>query len=384
MEKEQNEIEHKNFDKLVLNQEILKGLYLNGFNEPSSIQIKGINAISSDKDCIIQSQSGTGKTATFLLGILNNLHKNPKNKVLILSPTRELANQTFNVALKLIKYSKISLSLCVGGTEIKNNNFYSNSDIIIGTIGRILHMIEDKKLPIDNITNFIIDEADNMANEKDCIELNKLINKIPVASQKILISATLTHSVFKITDKIMKNPIKILLKNSDVAVDLISQFYIDVEVEENKFDVFIDIYNLISTTQAIIFCNTIRKVEWLAEQLKEQNFSITTIHGKMTPMERNNIVQEFRDGKTRLLLTTDLLARGIDVPQVNLVVCFDMPPDKETYIHRIGRCGRFNKKGVSISFIKMNNSNEMKLLNMMKNTYKINIKEMPDNIDEFL
>ncbi len=384
MEKEQNELEHKNFDKLVLNQDILKGLYLNGFNEPSSIQIKGINAIGSEKDCIIQSQSGTGKTATFLLGVLNNLSKNPKNKVLILSPTRELANQTFNVASKLIKYSKLTISLCVGGTEIKNNNFYINSDIIIGTIGRVLHMIEDKKLEINNITNFIMDEADNMANEKDCIELNKLINQIPMTSQKILISATLTHSVFKITDKIMKNPIKILLKNSDVSVDLISQFYIDVEVEENKFDVFIDIYNLISTTQAIIFCNTIRKVEWLAEQLKAQNFSITTIHGKMTPQERNNIVHEFREGKTRILLTTDLLARGIDVPQVNLVVCFDMPPDKETYIHRIGRCGRFNKKGVSISFIKMNDTNEMKLLNMMKNTYKINIKEMPDNIDEFL
>ena len=383
MDKEQKEQkEHKNFDNLVLNQDILKGLYLNGFNEPSAIQIKGIESINSEKDCIIQSQSGTGKTATFLIGIFNNLFKHPNNKVLILSPTRELANQTYSVASKLIKHSKVSISLCIGGTEIKNNNI--NSNIIIGTIGRVLHMIEERKLQINSITNFVIDEADNMANEKDCIQLNKLIGLIPVEAQKVLISATLTHSVFKITDRIMKNPIKILLKNSDVAVDLISQFYIDVEVEENKFDVFIDIYNLISTTQAIIFCNTIRKVEWLAEQLKAQNFSITTIHSKMTQTERNSIVQEFRDGKTRLLLTTDLLARGIDVQQINLVICFDMPPDKETYIHRIGRCGRFNKKGVSISFIKMNDNNEMKLLNMMKNTYKINIKEMPENIDEFL
>ncbi len=378
--KEQKDIEHKNFDKLVLNSDILKGLYLNGFNSPSSIQVKGIESITTEKDCIIQSQSGTGKTATFLLGILNILHKNPKSKILILTPTIELANQVHSVANKLIQYSKLTISLCVGGTEFQ----MYNTDIVIGTIGRILHMIDIKKLPINNITNFIIDEADNMANEKDCVQLNKLINSVPATAQKVLISATLTHSVFKITDRIMKNPIKILLKNADVAVDLISQFYIDVEVEENKFDVFIDIYNLISTTQAIIFCNTIRKVEWLAEQLKAQNFSITTIHGKMTQKERNNIVQEFRDGKTRLLLTTDLLARGIDVPQVNLVICFDMPPDKETYIHRIGRCGRFNKKGVSISFIKMSDNNDMKLLNMMKNTYKINIKEMPENIDEFL
>ena len=377
---ETNENEHKNFDKLVLNQDILKGLYLNGFNVPSSIQVRGIDSITSNKDCIIQSQSGTGKTATFLIGILNILHKNPTNKVLILTPTRELANQVFSVASKLVEHSNITIDQCVGGTEIKT----INSNIIIGTIGRVLHMIEIKKLPINSITNFIIDEADNMTNEKDSLEFNKLINQIPKNSQKILISATLTQSVFKVTDKIMINPLKLLLKNSDVSVDLISQFYIDVEVEEYKFDVFIDIYNLISTTQAIIFCNTIRKVQWLEEQLKAQNFSITTIHGKMTQLERNNIVQEFRDGKTRLLLTTDLLARGIDVPQVNLVICYDMPPDKETYIHRIGRCGRFNKKGVSVSFIKMSDNNDMKLLNMMKNTYKINIKEMPENIDEFL
>jgi translation initiation factor 4A len=370
--------EHKNFDKLVKNPDILKGLYLNGFNSPSSIQVKGIDSISTGKDCIIQSQSGTGKTVTYLVGILNNININ--NKALILTPTRELANQVYSVASSLMARSKNTLSLCVGGTEIK----YYNTDIVIGTIGRINHMIEDKRLNINHITNFIIDEADHMTNEKDSLELNQLINKIPVDSQKVLISATLTPSVFKLTDRIMKNPIKILLKNTDVTVDLISQFYLDVEVEENKFEVFIDLYNLISTTQAIIFCNTIRKVEWLAEQLTSQNFSITTIHGKMTQAERNNIVQEFRDGKTRLLLTTDLLARGIDVPQVNLVICYDMPPDKETYIHRIGRCGRFNKKGVSISFIKMSDHNDMKLLNAMKHTYKINIKEMPDNIDEFL
>jgi superfamily II DNA/RNA helicase len=373
------ETEYKNFDNLVKDPDILKGLYLNGFNAPSTIQVKGIEAITTCKDCIIQSQSGTGKTATYLIGIINAIQKN-NGKALILTPTRELATQVYNVTNNIIQYSKLKTSLCVGGTEIT----YYNSDIVIGTIGRIQHMITAKRLKIESITNFVIDEADNMANEKDCIELNNLIKLVPITSQKILISATLTHSVFKITDRIMKDPIKILLKNSDVSVDLISQFYIDVEVEENKFDVFIDIYNLISTTQAIIFCNTIRKVQWLEEQLKAQNFSITTIHGKMTQQERNNIVQEFRDGKTRLLLTTDLLARGIDVPQVNLVICYDMPPDKETYIHRIGRCGRFGKKGVSISFIKMADQNDTKMLNLMKNTYKININELPDNIDEFL
>jgi superfamily II DNA/RNA helicase len=377
---EQENIQHTNFDKLVSNPDILKGLYLNGFNAPSSIQIKGIDSISTGRDCIIQSQSGTGKTATFILGCINRIYNDYIGRVVILTPTRELATQVHTVAQTITQYSKLSLSLCVGGTNITKYN----TNIVVGTIGRINHMIEAKKLRMDNISCFVIDEADNMTDEKDMSGMNKLLNTIPTTCQKILISATLTPSVFKLTDKIMNDPVKILLKNADVAVDLISQFYVDVEVEENKFDVFIDLYNLISTTQTIIFCNTIKKVQWLAEQLASLNFSITTIHGQMTQQERNDIVQEFREGKTRILLTTDLLARGIDVPQVNLVVCFDMPADKETYIHRIGRCGRFNKKGVSISFIRMNDPNDMRFLNMMRNTYKINIKELPENIDTFL
>ncbi len=370
--------EHNNFDKLVSKKDILKGLYLNGYNSPASIQIKGIEAINSGKDCIIQSQSGTGKTITYLLGAINSIYTN--GKALILTPTRELATQVYDVTMNIIQYSNLKASLCVGGTDITNYD----TNIVIGTLGRITHMCNIKKINMNNITHFIIDEADNMLNDKDSTELYNLIKLISPNIQKVLISATLTPNVFKLTDNIMKNPIKILLKNTDVAVDLITQFYVDVEVEENKFDVLIDLYNLISTTQAIIFCNTIRKVTWLAEQLSAQNFSITTIHGKMTQTERNQIVQEFRDGKTRLLLTTDLLARGIDIPQVNLVVCYDMPPDKETYIHRIGRCGRFHKKGVSISFVKMNDMYDMKILNLLKNTYKININELSENIDEYL
>ena len=143
-------------------------------------------------------------------------------------------------------------------------------------------------------------------------------------------------------------------------------------------------YNIVSTSQAIIFCNTIRKVKWLTEKLEEENFPITSIHGKMTQEERNEIVKEFRNGKTRILLTTDLLSRGIDIPQVNLVINYDIPPNKETYIHRIGRCGRFGKKGVSITMVKMEDPNDVKSLNKLKNYYNINIKELPEDIETYL
>ena len=155
-------------------------------------------------------------------------------------------------------------------------------------------------------------------------------------------------------------------------------------MEEYKFDVFLDLYNIISTTQAIIFCNTIRTVEWLSKELIDKNFAITAIHSKMSQDDRNLIVNDFRDGKTRLLLTTDLLSRGIDIPQVNLVINYDLPINKETYIHRIGRCGRFGKKGVSISMVKMNDSNEVRILNRMKNYYKIDINELPEDIETYI
>jgi superfamily II DNA/RNA helicase len=182
----------------------------------------------------------------------------------------------------------------------------------------------------------------------------------------------------------MHEPVKILLKKNEIPVDLIKQFYIDTEIEELKFEVLLDLYNLVSTSQAIIFCNTIRKVEWLTKNLEDKNFSITSIHGQMTSSQRSDVVKDFRDGKTRILITTDLLARGIDIPQVNLVINYDLPPNKETYIHRIGRCGRFGKKGVAIALVKMEDQSDIKSLNRMKNFYNMNIEELPEDIEDYL
>ena len=185
----------------------------------------------------------------------------------------------------------------------------------------------------------------------------------------ILISATMSISVFNFSKNHMHDPIKILLKNNEVIVELISQFYLDVSVEENKFDTLLDLYNLVSTSQAIIFCNTIMKVEWLEQNLKSNNFTATVIHSNMTQIERDTIIKEFREGITRILLTTDLLSRGIDIPQVNMVINYDIPIHKETYVHRIGRCGRFDKKGVAITLVKMQDNSDVKIFNRLKHYY---------------
>ena len=374
-----------NFENLDLSEDLIKGVYLYGFKKPSKIQVKGIQAINTGKDCIIQSQSGTGKTATYLLGILNRLDDKDKCQAIIVAPTRELALQVYKVSSEICKHTEYKVELCTGGTSIsKNRSNLKKANLVIGTIGRISHMISENRINLYNIKLIALDEADDLLSEGISKELNNIFDKIPSGTQICFISATLSSNVFELSKKIMHQPLKILLKKNEIAVDLIKQFYIDVEVEELKFDVLLDLYNLISTSQAIIFCNTIRKVEWLSENLEEKNFSITSIHGNMTADKRSEVVKDFRNGKTRILITTDLLARGIDIPQVNLVINYDLPPNKETYIHRIGRCGRFGKKGVAIALVKMQDQSDVKNLNRMKNFYNMNIDELPEDIVEYL
>lgn len=374
-----------NFENLKLRENLIKGVYIYGFKKPSKIQEKGITALNTGKDCIIQSQSGTGKTATYLLGILNRLEENDKCQGIIITPTRELAEQVYKVAIEICKFTSFNVELCTGGTSINKNRYnLKKANLVIGTLGRINHMISENRINLYNIKLVALDEADDILDDGVSKELNTILEKVPTGTQICLISATLSTNVFNLSKKIMHEPLKILIKKNEIPVELIKQFYIDVEIEDLKFEVLLDLYNLISTSQAIIFCNTIRKVEWLSQNLKDKNFSITSIHGKMTSNERTDIVKEFRDGKTRILITTDLLARGIDVPLVNLVVNYDLPPNKETYIHRIGRCGRFGKKGVAISLVKMQDQSDVKSLNRMKNYYNMDIDELTDDIEEYL
>ena len=373
----------KKFEDLNLNANLVKGIYLYGFKNPSRIQIEGIESINTGKDCLLQSQSGTGKTATYLLGVLNRIEEGRKLQGLIILPTRELAEQVYNVAKEISKLTKIKMELCMGGHRINYSNLFK-SNLIIGTTGRIYHLLDEKKINFHSLKLCVLDEADELLSDGLIKKLKNIVMSVPDGAQHIFISATVNLNVFNTSKKVMYEPIKLLLKKSEVAVDLISQFYYDVETEDNKFDVLLDIYNLISTSQAIIFCNTIRKVKWLEEKLLENKFSITTIHGDMSQEERKEIITDFRTSTTRLLLTTDLLARGIDIPSVNLVINYDLPPNRETYMHRIGRCGRFDKKGVSISFVKMNDPIDVKVFNKMKNFYSLTIKELPIDIEKYL
>jgi superfamily II DNA/RNA helicase len=384
-----NQIDNFGFNDLNLKEDLLKGVYLYGFTKPSKIQINGIQNISSGKDCMLQSQSGTGKTATYLLGVLNRIdnkeNKDNKCQGIIITPTHELADQVYNVAIELSKFLEINIVKCIGGTDLNDNrDKIKTAHLIIGTTGRISHMIKEKRINLFSIKFIVLDEADELLADGFNEKLKFIFDKCSDGIQCCMISATFPQNIFNISKTIMDNPIKILLKNSEVQVDLISQFYVNVEKEDFKFDTLLDLYSLVSTSQAIIFCNSIEKVDWLKENLEKNNFVITCLHGKMNQKERELIINEFRDGKTRILLTTDLLSRGIDIQLVNLVINYDLPINKEIYIHRIGRCGRFNKKGVAITMVKMEDPYDIKLFNKLKHHYKLNIQELPDNIHTYL
>jgi superfamily II DNA/RNA helicase len=375
------------FEDLGLSDEILKGLYTYGFDIPSEIQINGIKAIITGKDCILQSQSGTGKTGTYSLGILQRIDPSEKSiQCIIVVPTRELAEQVYEVTSHLSKFMGIRISTCMGGTNMKDTSLIikNKPQLIIGTIGRINHMIESNVLNTNCIKTLVIDEADTILLGNFKTKVTDIMSAIKSDYQICLLSATMPPNVQDLMRQFTRDPIKILLRKSQINVNSIKQFYIDVEKEDYKLEVLLDLYKIVQTSQTIIYCNTINKVEWLAEKLKENDFPITWIHGEISQLDRNDIVKKFRSGENRILLTTDLLSRGIDIPEISLVVNYDLPISKENYIHRVGRSGRFGRKGLAINFIKSEDDGDIKNFTRIKQYFNLKIEELPSNVIEYL
>ena len=372
------------FDEMNLKKEIIRGIFDYGFEKPSVIQQRGIIPLTKKKDVIAQAQSGTGKTATFVIGTLQNLiiEKN-QIQVLITVPTRELADQIKQVFASIGAYMPIEIQLCIGGTPV----FYDISvlrkkipHIIIGTPGRLIDILSSEKKLLSELKYLIIDEADEMFSKGFKIQIFKIFKFIPKYSSVALFSATLPKDVLETIELFMKDPVKILVKKDELTLEGIRQFFVAVEIEEWKLDTLRNIYRTIKVTQTIIYVNTRRKVEWLAQQMKISNFNIASIHGDMSQEDRNRIMKEFRSGLYRVLIATDLIARGIDIQQVSLVINYDIPTNKESYIHRIGRSGRFGRKGIAINFL---GRTEVPILREIEAYYNTVIDEMPNDISEF-
>lgn len=354
------------------------------FERPSAIQQRGIVPIIGERDVIAQAQSGTGKTATFAIGILQKIDLSKREtQALILAPTRELATQIQSVVEAIGNRMNVQVHACVGGTLVAQDmkRLQEGVHIIVGTPGRVFDMIDRKFLSTESIKMFALDEADEMLSRGFSEQIYEVFQRLPPSVQVVLISATMPKDVLAVASNFMRDPIRIMVKRDELTLEGIKQFYIDVNEEKYKFETLYDLYASLSITQAVIFCNTRRKVEQLTEMLTRKDFTVSALHGEMPQDVRNNIMKEFRDGKSRVLITTDLLARGIDVQQVSVVINYDFPNEKENYLHRIGRSGRFGRKGVAINFI---TAIDVPMLKEIEKHYSTQIEEMPVNIADHM
>lgn len=372
------------FDSLNLKEDLLRGIYAYGYERPSAIQQRAIDPIVSGRDVIAQAQSGTGKTATFSIGILQKIDTNTREaQALVLSPTRELAVQTQNVILALGDYMNVQVHACIGGTKVGEDvkKLDYGQHIIVGTPGRVFDMIKRQNLRTSLIKMLILDEADEMLSRGFKEQIYDIYRYLPTNTQIVLVSATLPAEVLQITQKFMVEPIKVLVRRDELTLEGIKQFFINVEQEEWKFDTLCDLYDSLTITQAVIFCNTKRKVDWLTEKMRQANFTVSAMHGEMPQKERDAIMTEFRQGHSRVLITTDVWARGIDVQQVSLVINYDLPINRENYLHRIGRSGRFGRKGVAINFT---TEEDVKILRDIEQYYSTQVEEMPMNVADLI
>ncbi|KAI8850653.1 eukaryotic initiation factor 4A-12 [Chytridium lagenaria] len=351
------------FDQMGLKEDLLRGVYAYNFEKPSAIQQRAIGPITKGRDSINTTSRET--------------------QALVLSPTRELATQIQSVVLALGDYMNVQCHACIGGTSIGEDirKLDFGQHVVSGTPGRVFDMIKRRHLRTQHIKMLVLDEADEMLSRGFKEQIYDVYRYLPPSTQVVLLSATLPHDVLEITTKFMTDPIRILVKRDELTLEGIKQFFVAVEKEDWKFDTLCDLYDTLTITQAVIFCNTRKKVDWLTEKMREANFTVSSMHGEMPQKERDAIMQEFRQGASRVLITTDVWARGIDVQQVSLVINYDLPNNRENYIHRIGRSGRFGRKGVAINFVK---TEDIKILRDIEQYYSTQIDEMPMNVTDLI
>ena len=372
------------FDAMGIREDLLRGLYSYGFEKPSAIQQRAIMPICAGRDVIAQAQSGTGKTSMISLALCQMLDTSTREvQALVLSPTRELATQTEKTALALGNFMSVQVHACIGGRSVGDDAKVLDRGVhlVSGTPGRVFDMIKRRNLRTRNIKTLVLDEADEMLNKGFKEQIYDVYRYLPPETQVVLVSATLPVDVLEMTSKFMTDPIRILVKRDELTLEGIKQFFVAVEKEEWKFDTLCDLYDTLTITQAVISCNTKKKVDWLTNKMRQANFTVSAMHGDMPQKERDAIMTEFRSGDSRVLIATDIWGRGIDVQQVSLVICYDLPNNRELYIHRIGRSGRFGRKGVAINFVK---SDDIKILRDIEQYYSTQIDEMPMNVADLI
>lgn len=376
---------YDSFDDMDLPENVLRGVYGYGFEKPSPIQQKAIKPIKDGRDILAQAQSGTGKTGAFTIGSLSRIDPAMRRvQVLVLVPVRELATQIEGVVKSISTHMNISVHCATGGPPIREDirAIEKGCQFLIGTPGRIFDLMNRNVLQRENIRVLIFDEADQMLEDRFKEQVMCILQKgFPEQTQIALFSATMDEDVVDIASKILRDPVRILVDASAVPLDGIRQFYVPLENPDWKLDVLGDLYQQLNISQAIIYCNKRQRADWLSEKMGQMGFPLAVIHGEMDVEERKKRMQAFRRGEVRVIISTDMLARGIDVQQVSLVINYELPVQKENYIHRIGRAGRFGRKGVTINLI---SPEEKRALAEIEEHWKIVQEPLPNDLSKVI
>jgi translation initiation factor 4A len=377
--KNENEKEIKNWDDLDLSDDLLRGIYAYGFEQPSEIQKKTIRHIINGTELIAQAQSGSGKTGAFSIGTLQRIDVTQNNtQALLIAPTHELARQSALVISKLgMMMNGLVVKTVIGGTSIQDDmkSIRKNPPhIIVGSSGRIYDMIKRNCIKTGNIKLLVLDEADELLSKGFKEQIYNIFQTLNQNIQVLLFSATLPNSILELTNKFMNNPLKIIMKKEDLTLECIQQFYIAMLDDNAKYNMLKDLFSLISVSQCIIYCNSVRRVTELYNAMIADGFSVCMIHSSMDKSEREKALHSFRSGSFRVLISSDLTARGIDIQQVSTVINFDIPKCYNTYLHRIGRSGRWGRKGFAINFV---TKRDINIMRGIEEHYKININELP-------
>ncbi|OXA59492.1 Eukaryotic initiation factor 4A [Folsomia candida] len=385
----------ESFEDMGLSDQLLRGIHNYGLEKPAFIQQRAIVPCIGGQDAIVQAQSGMGKTAALVIAVLQRLDRSdPQCQALVLAPTRELAEQIQQVFQELSKFMikpNVTSYTCVGGRgDMKKckKACRAGRQVIIGTLGRTVHMLigdgdeYGPHLSTDGIKTLALDEADQLLDGTYGRDLTTVLEKIPPAAQVILMSATMPGNILKLAWRFMRNPVTFLVRDFQLTLDGIRQYYVNVADAAEKILTVVDLFPIIEKSRGMIFCNMRATVVRVKKKLVDAGHVSACITGDMTQRDRDEIMAKFRRGERgyRVLITSDLLGRGIDVQQINLVVNYDLPTHKETYIHRVGRAGRYGRKGLALSFVE---TKELKMFEGIKAFYQTDIQPMPAE-QEFL
>jgi translation initiation factor 4A len=368
------------WDELPLKEEILRGIYSYGLERPSPIQSKAILPVMMGHDVIAQAQSGTGKTATFTIGTLSRVDLSLREEqVLMVAPTRELVQQIVHVVKNIGSCMEgLLVKTVLGGGSIADDIEYFKRNapqVVVGCPGRILDLLKRRVIHSSNIKTLVLDEADELLSSDFRNQMQDIIGKLPPTVQIALFSATLPEHIKEVTRCFMNNPVEILVKQEQLTLEGIKQYAVAIHHQNQKYETLKDLYSSISVQQCIIYCNSINRVMELYDWLTRDGFAVSCIHSNMSKEDREAAFVDFRKGSSRILISSNVTSRGIDIQQVSVVINYDIPHDVSNYLHRIGRSGRWGRKGVAINFI---TPADVKKMRYIEQYYATEIQELPE------